>query len=132
MNWIVFYDGECGLCSESVAFVARCDKRREFSFASLQGKLSKERGFEKYADLDGGTMVVQRESDGKIFLHSAAWLEIVRALGGWWTLLTIFSIIPKGIRDAVYRWIAKNRHYLVGNSRQCRLPDSSDSERFLD
>jgi predicted DCC family thiol-disulfide oxidoreductase YuxK len=85
MNWIVFYDGECGLCSESVAFVARCDKRREFSFASLQGKPSKERGFEKYALADGGTMVVQREPDGKIFLYSDAWLEVFRALGGWWT-----------------------------------------------
>lgn len=132
MNWIVFYDGECALCSKSIAFVARCDKRRGLSFVSLQGKLSKERGFEKHTLVDRGTMVVHRESDGKVFLQSAAWLEIFRALGGWWTLLTIFTLIPTGIRDTVYRWIARNRHRLVGKSRQCHLPDSSDSTRFLD
>lgn len=132
MSWIVFYDGECGLCSKSIALIARCDKRRKLSFASLQGKLSKERGFEKHALVDGGTLIVQSESNGKVFLQSSAWLEIFRALGGWWTLLIICSVIPVGIRDMIYRWIAKNRHRLVGRSQQCRMPYASDSDRFLD
>jgi len=38
---VVLYDGVCGLCSRLVQFLLRHDRRRVFSFASLQSAVGK-------------------------------------------------------------------------------------------
>ena len=130
MGWVVFFDGDCAFCSRSIRLLARLDKHERISFAPLQGKLSREKGFSHYADPKGGTMVVLRESDGKIFTHSDSWLEIAWALGGWWRLLTVLRIILKPLRDLVYRWVARNRYRILGKSDHCGMPDPAVVRRL--
>lgn len=123
MTWVLFFDGQCGLCSHSVRWVARLDRRGRIAFAPLQGKLAGEMGFSKYAAEAAGTMVLLRESDGRFFLRSDALIELARALGGGWRVLTIARFIPKTLRDAVYRWVAGNRYGFAGRADTCSLPD---------
>lgn len=130
MRWVLFFDGECGFCQGSARLTARFDKRQRISLAPLQGKLSAEMGFSKYADQGAGTMVLLRETDGKFFLRSDAAIELARALGGLWRILTLACLIPKPLRDAVYRGIARNRSRLAGLSGSCALPDPELRKRL--
>lgn len=123
MTWVLFFDGECAFCSHSVRRVARLDRRGRIDFAPLQGRLAGELGFSKYADETEGTMVLLRESDGRVFLRSDALIELVRALGGGWRVLMIARMIPKSLRDAVYRRVAGRRYWFAGKADACSLPD---------
>ena len=130
MGWVLFFDGDCAFCSKSVRQAVRFDKREQISFAPLQGVLSRELGFAKYAAEEGGTMVLLRESDGKVFMHSDGLIELARVFGGGWRLLALARFIPKSLRDLVYRTIARNRYRLMGKSDTCSLPDPAVLKRL--
>jgi predicted DCC family thiol-disulfide oxidoreductase YuxK len=130
MSWVLFFDGDCGFCQGSAKWAARFDKRQQISLAPLQGKLAAEMGFTQYADAGGGTMVLLREPDGKCFLRSDAAIELARALGGLWRLFTVARVIPRPLRDAIYRWIARNRLRLAGRSGSCAMPDPELRKRL--
>ena len=130
MGWVQFFDGDCAFCSRSVQILARLDKRERISFAPLQGKLSQQHGFTRHADPGGGTMVVLRESDGRVFTHSDGWIELMQALGGGWKIFTLVRFIPRFLRDAAYRWVARNRYRFMGKSDACALPDPTVIKRL--
>jgi predicted DCC family thiol-disulfide oxidoreductase YuxK len=123
MKWVMFFDGDCAFCSKSVREVYRRDRRGRIDFAPLQGAFAARLGFAHHADPVDGTMVILRESDGAVFLHSDGWLELARALGGWWRWLALAHFVPRFLRDAVYRWVARNRYRFMGKSDHCELPD---------
>lgn len=130
MGWVLFFDGDCAFCSDSVRRVVRLDKQAKVSFAPLQGELAKKMGFSHHAAQKGGTMVLLREADGKVFTHSDGWIELARALGGWWRFLTITRFIPKPLRDMVYRCVARNRYHFMGRADTCSLPDPEVLKRL--
>ena len=43
----------------------------------------------------------------------------------------LFLWVPKGIRDGVYRWIARNRYRWFGKRESCALPDEAERSLFL-
>jgi predicted DCC family thiol-disulfide oxidoreductase YuxK len=131
MPWTLFFDGGCAFCSRSVRAVARLDKRGRVRFAPLQGELARERGFDRLAAEGDGTMVVVRENDGRVFFRSDAALELGRALGGWWRLAAGFKLVPRPVRDGIYRWIARNRYRFFGRNDVCSLGDPEVEARLL-
>jgi predicted DCC family thiol-disulfide oxidoreductase YuxK len=132
MSWVLFFDGDCAFCSKSVQQVARFDQNSRISFAPLQGKLAQKSGFQKYISENGGSMVLLRESDGKIFTHSDSWIELCHALGGFWKIVALIRFIPKSLRDLVYRWFARNRYQLMGKTDACMLPSPELLKRLRD
>lgn len=131
MKWIVFFDGECGLCSRSVRFLAHADHRQRLQFAPLQGETAKQRELSRYASLTEGSMVVWREADGSTFLRSDSVLELCRALGGFWRCLLVAKFLPRSWREAAYRFIARNRIRWFGHADACALPDAQLVSRLL-
>jgi predicted DCC family thiol-disulfide oxidoreductase YuxK len=129
-GWVLFFDGECAVCSHTVRWVARLDRRGRVDFAPLQGKLAREMALERHADPLGGTVVVLRESDGCCFYFSDALIELANAMGGKWRIFGQFGRIPKAWRDTAYRWIARNRYRIAGKSAACELPDASLAARM--
>lgn len=121
MKWVLFFDGECAFCAKSVNRVFDLDQRGVIDFSPLQGELAATYRLTKYADATEGTMVLMRETDGAIFLRSDAILEIARALGGSYRLAVLLRLLPRLLRDGVYRLIAKNRHRIRGGG-ECRMP----------
>ncbi|GAB4548736.1 MAG: DCC1-like thiol-disulfide oxidoreductase family protein [Phycisphaerales bacterium] len=126
---IVFYDGACGLCDRSVRWIMDRDRAHAFRFAPLQG--------ETFAGLqrddvpaDMSTLVVL--IDGDVLVRSDAVLAIWRTLGGVWSLFAgIGRIVPRALRDALYRLIARHRLKLFGGAEACRLPTRTDRARML-
>jgi predicted DCC family thiol-disulfide oxidoreductase YuxK len=134
---IILYDGVCGLCNRGVQFLLKRDKRGQLQFASLQSdfaaKVLGRHGIDP-KDLDTVHVVVNHDRpDEKILGRSDAVLRAWQELGGSWKLLSsISSIIPRGLRDLVYRFVATNRYRVFGKFETCMLPDPSQRSRFLD
>lgn len=69
----------------------------------------------------------------QILAESQAVLEIARTLGGAWSFVFYVGIlIPRPIRDALYRWVARNRYQWFGRQDTCRLPTAEEKTLFLD
>lgn len=130
---MLFFDGDCGFCSKSVRRVYQLDPGGDIEFAPLQGVLAGKLGLRKYAEKDGGSMVILRESDGVMFTKGDAWITLGESLGGIWAALaTAFSLFPKHSRDWFYDLVAKNRYRLAGKGNACALPDEGLRKRMRD
>ena len=127
---IILFDGVCNLCNGFVQFLIRRDPRGNFKFASLQSEtgrqLLKDHG---YQDFPLTSIVFI--NGGKAWEMSSAVLQILKTMGGPWSLLAVFGIIPKGIRDAVYRFIARRRYLWFGKQEACMVPTPQLRQRFL-
>jgi len=128
---VVLFDGECNLCNGVVQFLIRHDPRGErFRFAAQQS--------------DAGKIILQEHSfpadsletmavlaNGKLLARSDAALELARHLPAPWPILSIGKIIPRPLRDAMYRLVARNRYRLFGKSDHCMIPTPELKARFL-
>lgn len=128
---IILFDGVCNLCNKSVQFILKKDKKKEFFFASLQGKtgvclLQKFNLPEN--DLNSFLFV----DNEKVYDRSTAALQVLRELGGVWKFFYVFMLVPKFVRDGIYKWIARNRYKWFGKRNECWLPTPELESRFLD
>ncbi len=127
---IILFDGICNLCNGFVQYVIRRDQRNVFRFGSLQS----ERARELLRPLgspgtDLSTIVLL---DGhEAVTESDAVLRIVGRLGGAWKLVSWFRIIPKPIRDGVYRLISRYRYAIFGRRDSCMVPTPELEDKFI-
>jgi predicted DCC family thiol-disulfide oxidoreductase YuxK len=126
---IVFYDGTCGLCHGFVQFMIRHDRSGVIRFAPLQGDTAA-RQVPAYVGSDLAS-VVFRDEDGVVFSHSTAALHAIARLGGPWRLASLLLLIPRWLRDAVYRYVARHRYGWFGTADSCALPAPAVRQRFL-
>lgn len=131
---IVFYDGECGLCTNSVKFLLDKDRGRRLQFAPLQGRTAAECLPGELRDTsDLSTMVYLRQQDGETSLltRSSAVSAALTDLRGFWGFLgRVLRVIPKCIRDPAYRFVANRRHKFFPEGA-CRLPTEEETKRLL-
>jgi predicted DCC family thiol-disulfide oxidoreductase YuxK len=128
----IFYDGHCGLCHRAVKFVLRHDRSGQaFRFAPLQGETFRARvAAERRAGLPDS--VVLRTRDGELLVRSAAFLHILRRLGGGWrALAALLGVIPRGMRDIVYDFVARIRYRVFGKREDlCPIVPAEWRARF--
>lgn len=126
---LVLFDGYCNLCNGVVQFLLKRDKKEKFYFASLSWPVAERilSDFPKFKGVD--SILVYH--NGKLYDQSSAALKIASRMGALWPLMTVFWIIPKFIRDAVYRYIAKNRYKWFGKKDSCMIPEKDVSYRFV-
>jgi predicted DCC family thiol-disulfide oxidoreductase YuxK len=102
---IILFDGDCYLCSFSVRLALVCDRRAIFRFASLQSQAGKKLlARSEFSGLLPDSVVVI--SRNQWYLASSAVFKVLDELGYPLKVLTVFSLVPKGIRDWVYFAIA--------------------------
>jgi predicted DCC family thiol-disulfide oxidoreductase YuxK len=126
---IVFYDGSCGLCHGFVQFMVRHDPDDTIQFAALQGDTAA-REIPAYlgSDLES---VIFRDDDGAVYSQSTAALRAIARLGGAWRLATLLLAVPHGLRDIIYRYVARHRYGWFGTVDRCALPSPAVRHRFL-
>ncbi|MEM9984506.1 MAG: thiol-disulfide oxidoreductase DCC family protein [Bacteroidota bacterium] len=127
---VVIFDGVCNLCNASVDFIIRQDKKGKIKVTANQHDAGQQ------ILLENGLRPEQVETlylleNGKLYDRSTAALGIARQLGFPWSLAYVFIVIPKPIRDGVYRWIARNRYRWFGKKDSCRLPTAEERAYFI-
>lgn len=129
MSSIIFFDGVCNLCNSAVQFTIERDRRKVFKFASLQSKFSTKE-LAQFAIVPQNNNSVILLENGKVYQQSTAALMVAKKLSGFWPLLYGFIIVPSFIRDAVYRFIGKNRYKWFGKQESCWVPTAELEDRF--
>lgn len=126
---LILFDGYCNLCNGAVQFILKRDKKEKFLFAGLSWEIG-EKLISQFPELEGADSIVVYR-DGKVYKHSKAALIIAQNLGGFWPVTGVFRVVPPFIRDAIYRWVAKNRYRWFGQKDTCMMPEKDVSHRFL-
>jgi predicted DCC family thiol-disulfide oxidoreductase YuxK len=134
---IILYDGVCGLCNRLVQFLLKHDRPGRLRFASLQSDFAA-RVLQRHGidpkDLDTLHVIENYEQSGeRVLQRSDAILRAARELGGFWSVsANAGKVIPRALRDVIYRFVAQNRYRVFGKYDTCMLPEPNQRSRFLD
>lgn len=126
---LVLFDGVCNFCCASVQFIIERDPGGYFQFASQQSDYGKARLAEACLTDNLETFVLIE--DQAVYTRSAAGLKVAAHLSWPWPLAGVFWLVPRWLRDAVYRLIARNRYRWFGQKESCWLPTPEIRSRFL-
>lgn len=127
---MLLYDGDCGFCSRGVLFSYRRDRAGKLRYASLQSDVGMRLLREHGLPLDVTTVVLV---DGKgAHVRSTAVLRTARLLRWPWSWAYAAMVVPRPVRDAAYRLVAKHRHRLAPAAQACAAPTPELRARMLD
>ena len=108
MNTILYFDGNCVLCNQSMRFLISRDKQKIFKIGFIQS-------LERELEFDSIILSINANE----YTHSTAIIKSLILLGGIYKLAWILFIIPKTIRDFIYKRIAKHRYKWFGKYKTC-------------
>lgn len=127
---LIFFDGVCGFCTRGVQTLFRLDRQGRLHFAPLQSELGRQVCLENGLDPELFDTFIYARPDQPILVRSDAALAIAVTLGFPWSLLAVFRLVPRPLRDAVYNVIARNRFRFFGRRETCHLPTPAERARF--
>jgi predicted DCC family thiol-disulfide oxidoreductase YuxK len=134
---VLLYDGECGLCQFTVRWMLRHDPGGRLLFAAQQtavgGEIFHRHSLDK-EQVNSAVLVTGFATPQELLaVRSDAILGALRELGGGWAVLaSIARVVPRPLRDAAYRWLARNRIRLFGKANTCSIPTAAERARFLE
>jgi predicted DCC family thiol-disulfide oxidoreductase YuxK len=127
---LIVFDHVCVLCCGFVQWVIAHDRRELFLFTPAQGSLGRalyeDLGLDP-ANFETNLLVVGDTA----FASMDAFIEVAARLGGVYGAARLLRLIPRRLRDRLYRFIARNRFRLFGRRDTCWLPDPAISARVL-
>jgi predicted DCC family thiol-disulfide oxidoreductase YuxK len=128
---IIVFDGVCVLCSRWVDFVLRRDLRGRYKFAAMQTQSGRELLIQHGIDpVDPLSFQLLEGEQG--YTDTDAIVRILRSFGpGWKFVALLVTIVPRFIRDPLYRWGARHRYRMFGRRAACRVPTADIADRFL-
>jgi len=128
---ILFFDGVCNLCNTSVNRVLKGDRSNSILVAPLQGSTAQKLLRDTEINPEELNSLVYWDNE-RVYAFSDAALRVARDMKFPWALWSFLLIIPRPIRDLVYKYIAKKRYSWFGKKESCRMPTESERARFLD
>lgn len=123
-------DARCALCARGAAWIARNDHAEQFRIVPLQSDLGRALMIHYDLDPDDPTSWLYLDH-GRAHASLDAVIRVGRRLGGVWRGLGILRLLPRGVRDVLYRAVARNRYRLFGTADLCSLPDRAVQKRLL-
>jgi predicted DCC family thiol-disulfide oxidoreductase YuxK len=128
---IILFDGFCNLCSGTVHFLIKKDRKDHFRFCSLQSEAGKAllKKFHLTATANQSVILIEQN---KIWRKSDAFCRIMRKLPGIWKVFYLAIIIPPFIRDGVYEFISQHRYQWFGRRNTCSLPIPGAGNKFIE
>jgi len=127
---ILLFDGHCNLCNAWVQFIVKRDSAGTIRFASLQSPAGRRLLEEHKIDENYIESLVFFEEE-RFSVSSTAALRTLSYLDSWQKHLIFLAVVPRSLRDLVYRFIARNRYKWFGRREQCMIPTTELSKRFL-
>lgn len=127
---VAVMDGDCALCSWGARMIHRLDRGGTVRICPVQTRLGaallRHHGLApddpaSWLFLDAGT--AYRDFDAVI--HAG------RRFGGWGRLTAALGLVPKPLRDGLYRAMARSRYALFGRADLCALPDPGLQRRLI-
>lgn len=128
---IILFDGVCNLCNSSIQFVIKRDNEDLFRYAALQSDIGQKLLIERNIDTENIDSIILIEPGIAYYTKSDAALEIGTHLKGYGTISKILLLIPNGLRNIVYDFVARNRYKWYGKKDACMIPTPELQSKFL-
>lgn len=127
---LIVFDGECVFCSARVQFVLRHDKAKRYRFLAAQSPLG-EALYRHYGQNERDYKTNILIEDGSAHFKSRGTIQMLAGLGFPWSLVKILRILPQGLADRLYEYMARNRLRIAGQRQTCFVPSPELRDRFL-
>jgi predicted DCC family thiol-disulfide oxidoreductase YuxK len=128
---LVLIDGVCNLCNAWVRFIVRRDPAGIFRFSAQQSATGCAIIEDHMSGANQLSSVILIE-DNVIYTESDAILGILARLRPPWSWMGLLRIIPRRVRDACYRFIARHRYRWFGRTDLCQIPSADVRSRFIE
>ncbi len=126
---LLVYDGDCGFCARSIQFILRHEQRHDLLFVPRDSEFGKDLRRQFHLEAVESLLWI---ADGEAAIESGAVLNSAKYLGGIWaTLAAVGALVPAFLRNAVYRFIARNRRRFSSSAAACLVPTAEQRARFL-
>src|SRR6218665_1946007 len=125
---VVLFDGVCNYCNTMVNFAIKHNKARSLRFAALQSEAGIALKSQYNIDDNIDSLVLIEE--GRAYVYSSAAFKICKHLNFPYSLAYGLMVLPKFIRDAGYKWFAKNRYKWFGKKDSCMIPTAEVRSLF--
>ena len=127
---ILLFDGHCNLCNAGVQFIVKRNPAKTIRFASLQSRSGRALLDKHHIDQNYIDSLVFIEGE-RLSVSSTAALRALSYLSSWESHLKLLLVLPRPLRDLVYRFVARHRYKWFGRQEQCIVPSSELMERFI-
>lgn len=120
---VIIIDGCCAWCTGGIRWLLAADRKGKLRIAPVQSGTGRDLygGFGKDPDRFDTYMIVV---DGKPYERTDAYIETMRQLGGVWRMFAVLRFIPRGLREAMYDLVERNRIRWFGTTQYCeKIPD---------
>lgn len=129
---IILFDGVCNLCNGAIQFMIKHDTKDTFRYAALQSDIGKKLIAERNIDTDNVDSIILIEPGVAYYNKSDAALQIGKQLKGYRTISSLLYLLPSGLRNIVYDFIAQNRYKWYGKKEACMIPAPELKAKFLE
>ncbi|HUQ88649.1 MAG TPA: DCC1-like thiol-disulfide oxidoreductase family protein [Vicinamibacterales bacterium] len=126
---IILFDGTCAFCERSVRFIATRD-RGYFKFGASQNAEGQAL-LAKYGTTREATRSLILIEGDQIYLRSDAVLRIGARMNAPWKFAAVFLVVPRPLRDLLYRFVAAIRYRIAGESNACEIPPPEIRTRLI-
>jgi len=128
---LMVFDGLCNFCSAQVQLILRIDRTGAIRFTSIQSPYGRHLAERFGLDPDDPSTFLFFDR-GRPLEMSDAVLATARRLPRPWRWLAVLGILPRPVRDAAYRLVARNRYRLLGRRDACMVPSPHQRSRFVE
>lgn len=132
---IVFFDGVCGLCNQTVDFLFRNDPGHRLYFAPLQGQSFKDLVLKDYPQISKlNSIIVRVEKENQppiLYTQSQAVIFALSQTPKYHWLGLTLDWVPSWILNIGYRIVARFRYAIFGKYEACRVPTKAEEAWFL-
>ena len=137
---LVIFDGHCGLCNGSVRWFLVRDRKDRLRFVPSESpkvaEILRRHGVNMSTEPAGpDTILVVRDPGGpteRLLERSDGVMAMLEELPRPWpAVAAVLRWIPRGLRDFVYRLIARWRYRIWGRLESCPLLTAEERRRFL-
>lgn len=125
---LFIFDGVCVLCSGGAGWLMRQDKHDLFRFTPAQSSIGQSLYKHYGLAMDETYLLIDK---GFVYSKSNGYIHMFGILGGCWTLLTLFRVVPRVVRDYIYDVVARNRYRWFGRTNYCALIPESFKKKLL-
>lgn len=127
---VAVMDAECAVCSWGARMIYRLDRAGTTRICPIQTPLGAALLRHYGLDPDDPASWLFLD-DGVAHTDFDAVLHAGRRFGGLARLTLVLRLVPKPLRDWLYRRLARNRYAVFGRADMCALPDPAFQRRLL-
>jgi predicted DCC family thiol-disulfide oxidoreductase YuxK len=125
------FDGVCNFCSGTVRLITLMDHDGLIRFSAIQSPYGRALCSEAGVDPDDPTTFLFFDR-GRPLEATDAMAALLARLKAPWRWFRVVLIVPRPVRDGLYRLVATNRYRLFGKRSVCMVPTPGLRARFID